>query len=179
VGARTSAAQAEVVAARNALAGETDRMGTATREAVDIPAKIRRAPAKSAAFAGGAAFLALGGPGRVLGRAKRAVRGTPTALPDSMLPDEVEKAVRALGSDGNAVRGALERSFSDYLDQRGSFAKRDVKSAGGEVLASTIRLGGRLVAFQLMRRIVSGVAQDIKPPPRSELGPDVETDPEG
>ena len=176
MGARTSAAQAEIVAARSALAAETDEMGLATREAVDIPAKIKRAPAKSAAFVGGAAFLALGGPGRVFGRAKRTVFGVPTPLPTSMLPDEVEKAVRALGSNGDAVRGALEGSFADYLDQRGSFAKRNVKSAGGEVLASTVRLGGRLVAFQLMRRLVAGVANDIKPPGKAALSDEPEID---
>ncbi len=179
MGARTSAAQAEVVAARTALAAETELMGPAAREAVDIPAKIRRAPAKSAALAGGAVFLALGGPGRLFGRAKRVVRGTPTPLPDSMLPSEVEQAVRALGTDGDAVRGALERSFADYLDQRGSFAKRNVKSATGEVVASTVRLGGRLAALQLTRRLAAGVAKDMKPPPRGGSDAASQADSEG
>ncbi len=151
-------------------------MGIATREAVDIPAKIRRAPLKSAAFAGGAAFLVLGGPGRVLGRAKRAVLGAPTPLPDSMLPAEVEKAVRALGTDGDAVRGALERSFAEYLEERGSYARRNVKSAGSDVVASTIRLGGRLAAVQLTRKIAAGVAKDIKPPSRKDVAPGPESD---
>lgn len=178
MGARTSAAQAEVLAARNALAQETERMGPATREAVDIPAKIRRAPAKSAAFAGGAAFLALGGPGRVFGRARRVIFGKPTPLPDSMLPDEIEKAVRALGPDGDAVRGAIERSFADYLDQRGSYAKRNVSRAGSEVLASTIRTAGRLATVELGRRIATGAAGDLKRPARGSTPPAPETDPE-
>lgn len=154
--ARTDAARAEVLAARDAFATEYKQMGTATRAAVDVPAKIRRAPVQSAALAGGAAFLVLGGPGRVLGRVKRLVRGQPAALQKSMLPDEIEKAVRKLGSDGDAVRGALERSFAEYLDKRGSLAQRDVRTAGGEVAASMIKLVGRIVGIQLVRRLLAG-----------------------
>jgi hypothetical protein len=161
VGARTDAARAEVVAARRDLATEYDQLGRATRDAVDVPAKIRRAPARSAALAGGAAFLVLGGPRRVLGRLKRAVRGEPAPLPKSMLPDEVEKAVRSLGSDGNAVRGALERSFAEYLDKRGDFAQRGVKTATTEAVASTIRLAGRAAGVQLVRRMLAGESSEL------------------
>ncbi len=153
-------------------------MGPATRDAVDIPAKIRRAPVKSAAVAGTAAFLVVGGPGRVLGRARRAVFGKPTPLPDSMLPDEIEKAVRSLGADGDAVRGAIERSFADYLDERGSYAKRNVSRAGSEVVASTIRTAGRLAVIEIGRRIATGMAGDLKRPTRGSTPPDPETDPE-
>jgi hypothetical protein len=156
VGARTDAARAEVVAARRDLAAEYDQLGKAARDAVDVPARIRRAPAQSAAVAGGAAFVVLGGPRRVLRRVRRAVFGEPTPLPKSMLPEEVEKAVRALGTDGDAVRGALERSFAEYLDKRGSFAKRDVRSAASETVASTIRLAGRAAGVQLVRRMMAG-----------------------
>ncbi len=154
--ARTDAARAEVVTAREEFAAEYSQLGPATRAMVDVPAKIRRAPGRSAALAGGAAFLLLGGPNRVLGRLKRVVRGEPSPLPKSMLPDEIDKALRGLGSDGDAVRGALERSFTEYLDTRGSFAERHVRTAGSEVIASTIKLVGRLVGIQLARRIVAG-----------------------
>ena len=154
--ARTDAARAEVLAARNELDAEFGRLGGATREAVDIPAKIRRAPLKSAAYAGGAAFLVLGGPRRVIRRARRSIFGVPDPLPESMLPDEVERAVRALGSDGNAVRGALERSFAEYLDKRGSFAGRDVRTASSEAASTVIRFAGRAIGLQLVRRLVTG-----------------------
>jgi hypothetical protein len=36
-----------------------------------------------------------------------------------MLPKEIEKAVRALGKDGDKVRGALERDFAAYAKQAG------------------------------------------------------------
>jgi hypothetical protein len=131
-------------------------MGPATRAAVDVPAKIRRAPVQSAALAGGAAFLVLGGPRRVFGRVRRVVTGEPAAMPSSMLPDDIDKALRKLGSDGDAVRGALEHSFADYLDQRGSFAQRSVRTASSEVLSSMIKLLGRLIGIQLTRRLLAG-----------------------
>ena len=154
--ARTDAARAEVLAAREEFAAEFERLGPATRTAVDVPAKIRRAPVQSAALAGGAAFLLLGGPRRAFGRLKRVVRGAPTPLPKSMLPDEVERAIRGLGSDGDQVRGALERSFASYLDQQGSFTQRTVRTAGGDALATVIRYVGRGVGITLLRRILAG-----------------------
>lgn len=117
MGARTDAARAEVLAARDGLAAEIDRLEAAGRAAVDIPAKLRREPLKTAGVAAGAAFLVTGGPGRVLRRIKRAIRGPEAELPKSMLPDEVDKALRKLGPDGEKVRGTLEREFAKYLDQ--------------------------------------------------------------
>jgi hypothetical protein len=81
---------------------------------VDVPAKIRRSPAKAAAAVGGAAFLVVGGPRRVFRAGKRAVVGAPPPLPASMLPEEIEKTLRGLGDDGKAVRGVLERDFAAY-----------------------------------------------------------------
>jgi hypothetical protein len=108
--------------ARAGLVDETTRLEATLRDAVDIKAKVRRSPGKAAAIAGGAAFVALGGPRRVLRRTRRAVFGVPDPLPSSLLPDQVERAVRALGDDGSKVRGALEREFAGYLS---STRKRD------------------------------------------------------
>ena len=110
--------------------GTGDRAdGPATREAVDIPAKIRRAPGKSAAVAGSAAFLLVGGPRRVLGRVRRAVFGKPTALPDSMLPDEIERPLRELGPDGDPGPRTPRARIRRYLDDRGQ-ARRAGTSPG-------------------------------------------------
>ena len=89
-------------------------------------------------------------------RARRSIFGAPDPLPASMLPDEVERAVRALGTDGDAVRGALERSFAEYLDKRGSFAGRDVRTASSEAASTVIRFAGRAIGLQLVRRLVTG-----------------------
>ena len=113
----TDAARDRVLAARAELGDQLDNLEASVRAAVDVPAKIRRSPAKAAAVAGSAGFLVLGGPKRLFGAARRAVRGPRAELPKSMLPDEIEKTLRALGDDGDKVRGALERDFAGYAKQ--------------------------------------------------------------
>ena len=140
MGTRTDAALSQVVAARGDLAHEIDRLEAAGRAAVDIPAKIRRSPAKAAAVAGGAAFLAVGGPRRVFRRARKAVTGHEQApLPKALLPKEIEKALKKMGSDGDQVRGTIERDFSKYLDERAK-ERRKEGDHGGRARA---RDGGR------------------------------------
>ena len=104
MGARTDAARAEVVAARDQFDGELVRLEASARSAVDIPAKVRREPAKTAGLAAGAGFVLLGGPQRLFRRAKRAVRGPGDPMPKQMLPGEIDKELRKLGSDGDKVR---------------------------------------------------------------------------
>jgi ElaB/YqjD/DUF883 family membrane-anchored ribosome-binding protein len=117
VATETDAARDRVLAARAALGAELDALEASARAAVDIPAKIRRSPAKAAAVAGGAGFLVLGGPRRLYRRARRRLFGPTADLPKSMLPKEVEKTLRQLGDDGDKVRGAIERDFADYAKQ--------------------------------------------------------------
>jgi hypothetical protein len=117
VAAETDAARDRVLAARAALGNELDALEASARAAIDIPAKVRRSPAKAAAVAGSAGFLVLGGPKRLFGAARRAVFGPTAGLPKRMLPDEIEKTLRQLGDDGDKVRGALERDFADYAKQ--------------------------------------------------------------
>lgn len=108
------AARDRVLAARAELAEELERLEASGRAAIDIPARIRRSPARAAAIAGGIGFLALKGPQRLIGAARRAVRGEPAPMPSRMLPEEVDKTLRKLGADGEKVRGTLERDFADY-----------------------------------------------------------------
>jgi hypothetical protein len=75
VGTRTDSAREAVVAARADFDDQVDRLEAAGRAAVDVPAKVRAHPARSAGVAAGGAFLAVGGPKRILRRAKRAVTG--------------------------------------------------------------------------------------------------------
>ena len=116
MGARTDAARQEAVAARAGLVDEVERLKSSARSAVDVKAKVKRYPGRAAGAVAGTAFLAAGGPGRIFRAVKRKVVGEPEPLPESLLPDEVERAVKALGADGGKVRGALERGFADYLD---------------------------------------------------------------
>jgi hypothetical protein len=121
VATETDAARDRVLAARAALGEELEVLEASARAAADVPAKIRRNPGRAAAVVGGTAFLAVGGPRRLFRAGKRAVFGPPEPLPESLLPDEVEKAIRELGNDGAKVRGALERDFAAYAKQ----AQRD------------------------------------------------------
>jgi hypothetical protein len=151
VGTRTDAALAQVVAARADLDDEIDRLEAAGRAAVDVPAKVRKEPVKAAGVVAGAAFLALGGPKRLFRRAKRVIRGEEAELPESLLPKEVDRALKKLGSDGEKVRGTLEREFSRYLDDRAKERKKEGIVAAGVALAVnalrpiSIRAGRTLV----------------------------------
>ena len=138
MGTRTDAALAQIVAARAELAEDLEELEAAGRAAVDIPAKIRRAPAKAAGVAAGAAFVALGGPKRVFRRAKRAVTGHEEELPSELLPKEVEKTLRKLGTDGRKVRGTLEREFARYLDTRAKERRKEGIVAAGVALATGV-----------------------------------------
>jgi hypothetical protein len=106
-----------VIEARADFESQLTMLEASARSAVDFPAKIKRSPAKAAAVAGGVGFLALKGPQRLFGAAKRVVRGPSKPLPKSMLPDEIEKTLRALGDDGERVRGAIERDFAAYAQK--------------------------------------------------------------
>lgn len=108
------AARERVLAARAQLGDELVVLEAAARTAIDIPAKVKASPAKAAAVAGTAGFLVLGGPRRIFGGVRRVVRGPKAPMPKRMLPDEIEKTLRHLGSDGDAVRGVLERDFAEY-----------------------------------------------------------------
>jgi hypothetical protein len=155
VGTRTDAAYAQVVAARADLDDQIDRLEAAGRAAVDIPAKVRQNPAKAAGVAAGGAFLALGGPKRLFRRAKRAVTGKEEELPSELLPKDIEKALKGMGTDGRKVRGTLERDFAKYLDDRKKERAREGVVAGITGLAVTAlrplaTRGGRQLAERML-----------------------------
>jgi hypothetical protein len=117
VGASTDAARAEVLARRQLLLDEVVALKASGRASVDIPARVRRSPVKSAALAAGAAFVVVGGPRRTYRGIRRRIFGPKAELPKSMLPEEIDKAIRSLGDDGEKVRGTIEYEFAKYLEQ--------------------------------------------------------------
>lgn len=156
MGARTDAARQEAVAARAGLGEEVERLKASARSAVDVKAKVKRYPARAAGAVAGTAFLVAGGPRRVFRAAKRRVVGEPEPLPASLLPDEVDRAVRALGDDGGKVRGALERGFANYLDSTAG----DRKAAARSRSLSRLALGlatpvATRAAQQALKRVLA------------------------
>jgi hypothetical protein len=117
---------------------------------VDIPAKIKRQPAKTAGIAAGTAFLVLGGPQRIVRRTRRAIFGPQADLPKSMLPKEVEKNLRKLGTDGDKVRPILEREFASYLNDR---AKLRTETDRGAQLTAILGNVLRPVSYRLGLRL--------------------------
>jgi hypothetical protein len=116
------------------------RLEAAGRAAVDIPARLRREPAKVLGAAGGAAFLLLGGPKRAFKGVRRAIFGPGAELPKSMLPPEVEKTLRKLGPDGDKVRGTLEREFAAFLDEKAPQRKeRDLGATASVLLGGAFK----------------------------------------
>jgi len=152
VGEGTAAARAEVVAARAALEEELVRLEASARAAVDIPAKVRRHPVRAASVAAGVGFVAVGGPRRLFRRAKRAVMGPEEPLPEQMLPEEIEKALKRMGTDGRKVRGLLEREFADYLKTTESVRRRRELPVA---VTATLITAARPFVLQAARRLAS------------------------
>ena len=111
----TDAARDRVLAARAALGEELETLEASARAAVDVPGQDPAQPGQGRGRRGR----------RRVPRARRAAArlprgpsapssGAPSRLPESMLPEEIEKALRELGDDGDKVRGALERDFAAY-----------------------------------------------------------------
>jgi hypothetical protein len=147
----TDAARQEVLRARDELLDEVVQLGASARAAVDIPARVRRSPVKTAAVVGSASFLAVGGPRRLLRGIKRVVRGPAAAYPTSMLPDEIEKVVRSLGEDGDKVRGALERDFAAYATAKKRTDRSFLRNA---LFAGFVLPVGSQVTRQVMNRLL-------------------------
>ncbi len=156
MGEDTESARAQVVASRNRLDEEIVRLEASARAAVDVKAKVKRHPVKAAGVVVGAGFLVVGGPKKVLRGVKHALFGRPDPLPKSMLPNEIEAAVSALGSDGAKVRGRLEREFGRYLRETAPRSKdRDLLGVLVGLLATVSRPAAVKYGKQLAERMVN------------------------
>jgi hypothetical protein len=176
-------AERQVIAAREALGGELDELSAAARSAVDIPAKIRHNPVQTAALAGGAGFLVLGGPKRVLRAVVKRVRPQRADRHRGLLPNEVEKAIKdSAGPRAPEVQAALEQDFADYLKKK---AKQEPPPNAAQSLWKTYdaligplaamgakQLAGRLFAAQKDRPPVSSADAEpsVDAKPRGEAG---------
>jgi hypothetical protein len=154
VGEGTDTGRAQVLAARAALDEELVRLEASARAAVDIPAKVKRNPVRAAGIAAGAGFLIVGGPRRIFRGARRAIWGPPEPLPKSMLPREIDEALRKLGGDGERVRGTIEREFAAYLEETAPRRnQRDLRT----VMALMVLPIVRPLALRIGRQLVEQV----------------------
>jgi hypothetical protein len=166
VGARTDAARSKVVSGRARLADEVNRLEASGRAAFDIPARIRRAPAQTLGAAAGAAFLLLGGPQRLFRRLKRMIRGPEAELPKSLLPKEIDRSLRSIGTDGDKVRGTIERDFARYLEEKAQ-ARKERELTGtasillGLLLKPAATRAGRQLAESLFEPDAKGFADAL------------------
>ena len=123
MGESTRDARQKVVRAREGFGEEVDELALATRSAVDIPAKVKQHPVRTAGIAGGAVFLAANGPKRVIRAVENRVRPTKTSKYKGMFPKPIEKALDRMGDQGVDARERLESEFADWV------SKRSTKSA--------------------------------------------------
>lgn len=124
------AAMAEVEAARLGLTTALDDLGDATHSALDVPGKIRRNPAKTAALVGGTGFLLAGGPKRAVRFVSRRVLSRRPDKYDGLLPPEIEKVLKDSGvARDPEVRRALNKDFAEYLRRQGRTAAAEPSAA--------------------------------------------------
>lgn len=120
-----------------------DQLSGATQSALDIPAKMRRNPVRTAALVGGAGFLLAGGPRRLARFAANAVRPERPDPYAGLLPPEIEKVLKDVGlADDPEVRRALDQDFAEYLKSKGRYEPQP--NAAASLWRTFDRLAGPL-----------------------------------
>ncbi len=137
-------AVAQLQAARDGMADALDGLTDATQSALDIPAKIRRNPIRTAALVGGTGFLVVGGPRRVARFVARRVLPQPRPDPHAgLLPPEIEKVLKDSGvASDPEVRRALNKDFAEYLRKKGKLTREP--NAAASLWRTFDRLAGPL-----------------------------------
>jgi hypothetical protein len=108
--------------AREGLTTSLDDLTSATQSALDVPAKIKRNPVKTAALVGGTGFLLVGGPRRVVRFVGRRILPQRPDPYDGLLPPEIEKVLKDSGvAKDPGVRRALNKDFAEYLKKKGKY----------------------------------------------------------
>ena len=123
-------AMEQLETSRAGLSDSLDELTSATRSALDVPAKIRRNPVRTAALVGGTGFLLAGGPRRVarfIGRRILPQRPDPYA---GLLPPEIERGLKDSGvAKDPQVRRAINKDFAEYLKQKGEYEPEPTATA--------------------------------------------------
>jgi hypothetical protein len=159
-----SAAEArqQVEEARRGVERELDNLGDAARAAVDIPAKVRRNPVKTAGLAGGAAFLILGGPKRLAKATERRFFPKRYYRPPTVLPQDVERAIDKLpGEDQEMVRAHLERDFASYIQKQHPNEPVNARASLWKTYDLLLGIVGAAAARELVKKLFE-VPQELE-----------------
>lgn len=164
----------QLEAARAEVEASLDQLSSATQSALDIPAKVRRNPVKTAALVGGAGFLLAGGPRRVIRGALRAVRPERPDPYAGLLPEEIEKVLKDVGlADDPEIRRALDQDFAEYLKSKGRYEPQPTAATSFwrtfDRLAGPLgTAGARILVQRLMEadRERSKRSREVPGPPR-------------
>ena len=150
----TADARQEVANARRAVEAELDQLGTTTRAALDIPAKVRRNPVKTLGLAGGAGFLFVGGPRRLVKAAEQRFFPARANRPPTLLPKDVDKTLDRLpAGDREQVRAHLERDFATYLKESHPDEQPDARQSFWKTYDTVFGIVGARAAKELAKRL--------------------------
>jgi hypothetical protein len=171
----TEESRRQVIAAREELGDGLDDLTLAFKSAIDIPAKIRKNPLQTAALAGGAGFLAVGGPKKVIRAAVHRIRPSTKRPHEGLLPKDIDKVVKRKGGPrADEIETALENDFADYLKRKGKVTETEPNASKSLWKTYDTIVGplGALVAKQLVDRLA---AADANRPPTSQPKANPET----
>lgn len=158
----TAEARQEVVRARRRAEAELDQLGSSTRAALDIPAKIKRHPIETVGAAGGAAFLLLGGPRRVAKAAERRFFPRRANRPPKLLPKDVDRALRNVpAEERERVEAHLERDFATYLRREHAKEPPNGRQSVWKTYDLLVGIIGAAAARELVKKLFA-IPQDTK-----------------
>ena len=150
----TAEARQQVGAARRAAERELDALGSSTRAALDIPAKVRRHPVETVGAASGAAFLLLGGPRRVAKTVERRFFPQRADRPKTLLPKDVDRSLKHLpAEDRENVRAHLERDFASYLQKEHTKEPPNARQSVWRTYDLLIGIVGAAAARELVKKL--------------------------
>jgi hypothetical protein len=164
-------ARAQVVAARESFGSELSTLKSTARASLDPRVRVAEAAqgiTEDPKRAIGAAAAIGGG---ILGL--RFLRGR-KAKPPTTLPPEVADSLAGMGKDGEAVRAALDRTFTRYLQEHGAApATRSKLPRGLNVVILPIagQIGREVVRQAFKRRDPTMAADGSGPTRTSPPGP--------
>jgi hypothetical protein len=146
-------AERQVVDARRAVEDQLAVLGKSTRAALDFPAKIRRNPVRTAGVVGGAAFLVLGGPRRVVRRVEKRYFPQRANRPKSLLPKDMHKTLDRLPEENRAlIEGHLERDFAAYLQKEHAPDPANARSSFWKAFDTFMGIAGAAATREFVRR---------------------------